>query len=220
MSRDDRHLDRRSVLKAIGSTAAVGAGLGAASSSAAAIETRNRLLRSYSDEQRLQSAFQEHAGGLRRALADEGIVAEDFDFGELSFEIDAEVSGLEPAAQDGLAGVTAVERNGVQTALGIVSASTDTHDLALFVQPELERAYALVEPKAGDERFLATDLGVQPTGDCFYTECTNDCCADATAIEQEWQCRLDRSGNCTDCEITGTSCNCHDCDCTTDLCHE
>lgn len=216
MRNDSNQIGRRNVLKMLGSTAAAGVSVAATSGTAVATETRNRLVRAYSDERRLRAAFQQHGEGLRRTLVDEGVVPEDFDFGTLTFDLDSDVSSLEPAARDGLAGVTAVEREGVYSALGIASASSATHDIALFVQPEREKAYALVEPKAGDEQLLATDSGAQLTGDCFYTTCTNECCADATAIEDQWSCRIDGSGNCTDCEVTGTSCNCPDCSCPAD----
>lgn len=209
MSSDDEQFDRRSVLKTIGATAVVGAGLGAASGTVTALKTKQQLTRSYSDEGRLRTAFQRHGDDLRATLVDEGFVGENFDFGSVEFELDAEVTGLEPKADDRLAGVTAIREEGTFTAFGMASTSSDTHEVALFVQPERETAYALVEPKDADDRFIVTDAGVSPTGTCDDTDC-GTCCTENYRTWKNYEC--DAYCNCS---VVETDCgsNCFDCDC-------
>lgn len=221
MLRNDNHLDRRSVLKTVGSAAAAGIGLAATGGTAGAVETTHRLERAYSDERRLRIAFQQHGEGLRQTLVDEEIVADDFDFDALDFEIDEEVNGLEAKADDRSATVTAHPVEGQMTAIGVVTASTETHDVRLYVQPERDEAYAIVEPEGGDQRFIATESDFEPSS-CGWTECTTSCCSEDTATKEYWECYVDGSGNCTECFIDDTACSCHDCaSCDTDgLCPE
>lgn len=214
MTENTNQFDRRSVLKTIGATAAVGGGLGAITGNVAATETEGRLERAYHDELRLRVAFERHGAGLRETLVEAGFVDESFDFGTVEFELDPTVNGAEPASEDRLAGVTAVEREGVPTALGAVSTSSDTHDIALFVQPERDEAYATVEPKDGDERFVVTESDVSPSA-CVYSECTSDCCGEGEAYREHYECY---DTDCRECYVTGKSCNCSDCRCADPAC--
>lgn len=207
MSPRDTAFDRRSVLKTMGSAAIVGAGLVGSSGSAGAIETKRRLTRTYSVESRLQAAFAQHGQGLVASLVENGIVSADFDLDSVEFAIDEEVTGLEPTAQDRLAGVTAIREDGTYTAFGMASTSSETHDIALYVQPEREEAYAIVEPKAGDERLIVTESGVTPAG-CKGSEC-GYCCDPENRTLKKYQC----DSTCTDCWVSSSSCSCADLAC-------
>lgn len=204
MSRNDSEFDRRSVLKTIGATAFAGAGLGAATGSASAVESKRRLTRGYRDEFRLRTAFEQHGAGLRAALVDAGFVADDFDFGSVDFELDANVTGLEPTSDDRRAGVTAVYEDGTPTAFGMVSTSSDAHEISLYVQPERDEAYALVEPKAGDDRFIVLESGVTPQG-CSYQSC-GSCCDSGYSTLKTYNC----DPNCQNCSLYDTDCGCSD----------
>jgi hypothetical protein len=204
MSGNDKHLDRRSVLKAIGTTAVVGAGLGSVTGSAVAQSEADQLARNYDDETRLRFAFEQHAGGVRQTLVDEGIVAEDFDFGTLEFDLDSGAKGLEPTAEDRLAGVTGLV-DGPTSAFGFVSTSSDTHEISLYVQPERDDAYALVEPLGGGERLLVQESSVSPTG-CTYTECQNECCTEDYKEKYYYDC----DSNCQNCVVYDQDCSCKD----------
>lgn len=211
MSSDDNRLDRRSVLKTIGSAAVAGVGVSATTGTVAAVQTKRRLTRAYSDETRLRFAFEQHGEGLRQTLVDEGFVAEDFEFGALDFDVDPEVIGVEPTADDRLAGVAAITQDGTATAFASVSTSSDTHDISLFVQPERDEAYALVEPKGGGDRVLVTEDEVSPQG-CSYEGCTTDCCGgDKEAYYKTWDC----DSNCENCKVVDASCTCETCECAT-----
>lgn len=208
MRDNDKQFDRRSVLKTIGATAMVGAGLGATSGSAAARAPDDELARAYADETRLRFAFAQHGEGLRQRLVEAGFVAEGFDFGSLRFEIDERVTGLEPTAENRLAGVMATVGEGTPTAVGMASTTSDTHEIALFVQPERDEAYALVEPKGGGDRLVVTENEVSPRG-CTGKTCTDSCCGDGIAYEETYECNSD----CTDCWVTDRSCGCDNCEC-------
>jgi len=207
MSRHDTRPTRRNVLRRLGAAAAVGAGLGATTGTATAIETKHRLSQAYSDEEELRAAFERHGDGLRDALVAEGVVGSNFDFGDLAFDVDPDETGLEPSAADGVAGVTAFREDGEFTAFGSVSTSTDTHELALFVQPQRGKTYALAEPKAGDRRIGVTESGTS-TESCQYTECES-CCDENYRTEKTYDCCIEECC----CVVIDSSCECFDCDC-------
>ncbi|WP_128478423.1 hypothetical protein [Halorussus pelagicus] len=205
MPRKSIPIDRRTMLKRIGTTAAVGAGLVSTTGGAAATaREKARLVGEYHDERALRSAFERHGRDLRETLVDEGFVPEDFEFRALDVGLDSEVTGLEPTAADSLAGVTAIREEGTTTALATVSASSSTHELALFVQPERETAYALVEPKSGGDRLLVDESGVTPTG-CRYQTCGSSC-ADNYSTLKNYNCDV----NCRNCKVYDTECACPD----------
>ena len=208
MSEENSGFDRRSVLKALGTTAMVGAGLGAAAGSGAARVDDDEFAKAYADETRLRFAFAQHAEGVRRTLADEGFVAEDFDFWSLRFDIDEDVEGIDPTTDDRVAGVSSLLDHGEPTAFGMVSTSSDTHEISLYVQPHRDEAYALVEPKGGDERFIVKDSEVTPQG-CTYKSCSNDCCSDLTSYRYQYDCGSD----CRDCVVYRKWCECEDSTC-------
>lgn len=209
MSRNNERFDRRTLLKTIGSTAVAGIALGATSGAAAAVETDDRLARAYSDERRLKIAFQQHGEDLRTTLVDEGFVSEDFDFGALSFDIDESATGLDPTDEDHVAGVTSTTQEGTTTAFASVSTSSDTHEISLFVQPERDKAYALVESKASGERVMVFDSDVSPAG-CLKDKCTSDSCSTCYSVRETYDCGDDCQTNCT---LVDTNCDCKSCSC-------
>jgi len=201
---DSNRLDRRSVLKALGTTAAVGTGLAASTGSAAA-----QVARAYGDESSLRAAFEAHGGDLRDTLVAEGIVRDERVFGDLAVDLDDEVAGLEPTAADSLAGVTGVREGGTTTALGAISTSSDTHDIALYVQPQRGEAYARVTPKGGGDTFLVNGDGVSPEG-CEYTECVDegDCTSSYCYTKKKY---YSCDSNCRNCSVYKTDCSCYVC---------
>jgi len=205
MSDDTGRLDRRTVLKALGTTAAVGTGLAAGTVSAAAEKIKQGLASEYTDEEALREAFERHGDGLLAQLHDAGMVDESFDFQSLALDVDIDVTGLAPTASDGVAGAAAVRERGTFTALGVASTSSDTHDIALYVQPQRGEAYARVTPKGGGNTYRVSGDGVSPSG-CLKTECGSSCstCYDTTKY-------YDCDDNCENCSLYDTDCSCCDC---------
>jgi hypothetical protein len=201
---DSNRLDRRSVLKALGTTAAVGTGLAASTGSAAA-----QVARTYGDESSLRAAFEAHGGDLRDTLVAEGIVSEDFAFGDLSFSIDPDATGLAPTAEDGLASVGVSSGNGPTSALGVVSTSSDTHDISLYVQPQRGEAYARVVPQDGGDTLKVSGDGVTPEG-CEYTKCVDDgdCTSSYCYTKKEY---YSCDSSCNNCSQYDWDCSCYVC---------
>lgn len=206
MSDENDRFDRRTVLKSIGTAALAAGGLGAAGGSAAAIETQGRLADAYADEDRLLAAFERHGDGLRRTLVEAGFVDAEFEYADLDFEVEGGVASLEPTSADGLAEVTAMEERGTTTALGIVSTSSDTHEISLYVQPQRDETYAFVESKGGGEEFVASRDGVEPQN-CVYTTCdfSESCPSTDYNITKEIHCAAPL---CDRCWVYSTSCGC------------
>lgn len=206
MPGSDDQFDRRSVLKILGATAVAGAGLGVASGLGAARTRKDAHARAYADERRLRTVFAQHGEGLRQTLVDEGVLPRDFDFGSVSFDVDDDVRSLEPVGEDRHASVTAHDVRGTRTAILALSKRTDSHDVTLYVQPERDEAYAVVEPQDSDERFVATEDAVT-TADCDFDVCTNSCCDSYSATEEHWDCQ-EEAGGCGNCYVTDLGCNC------------
>lgn len=204
MSQDDA-FNRRSILKGIGGAAASGAAL--ATSGVAAAEEPD-LERQYADRTSLLGAFREHAADLPATLAEADVVTEEFDFDRLAVEFDPDVTGMQPTDADGRAGVTVTQARGPRSALGMISTSTDDHEITLYVQPQREKSYAIVEPKDGGDDFVVHDDGdVSPLA-CVYSECTCERCYNPNGVGyyvlEDFSCDV----NCRNCVVTGTSCEC------------
>lgn len=200
--------DRRTVLKTATSAALFGLGTAATSGSASAAETKRRLAASYADESSLRTAFERHGDEVVAQLRDAGIVDESFDLGSVEFEVDGAVTGMEPSADDRLAGVTAASPDGTFTALGMLSTSSDSHEIALYVQPERGLAYARATPHDGGDTLKVTTDGVSPEG-CAYTECESGCDSyDCYDQKNYYSC----DSNCENCSIYDTDCSCCICD--------
>jgi hypothetical protein len=202
-------LDRRTVLKAIGASAAATAGLAALTGGAAAdAAAKQALADTYADEESLRTAFEAHGGDLRDALVAEGVVSSDFAFGDLELDVRADRDGVEAAATDGLAAVTGAHVDGTTTAFGVASTSSDTHEVRLVVQPQRGEAYAFVEPHGSDDRVLVSGDGVAPAS-CQYDRC-KECCDTDTAAEYQYYCTDDY---CENCYLDEIKCQCSDSTC-------
>lgn len=207
MAGKSNSFDRRTVLKTATTAALFGLGTAASSGSASAAETKRRLAASYADEDSLRSAFQRHGVGVVSQLRDAGIVDESFELDSIEFEIDSGLTGMEPSADDRLAGVTAARPDGTFTALGMISTSSDSHEIALYVQPERGLAYARATPYDGGDTLKVTADGVSPEG-CAYTECESGCSSDCYDQKNYYSC----DSNCENCSIYDTDCSCCVCD--------
>jgi len=204
MPRNDS-FDRRSVLKTIGGAAAGGMALAATGTASA---ERAELEQEYADSTSLREAFREHAADLPAALAEAGVVTGEFGFGDLDVEIEESATRVQPTDADGRAGVTVVQANGPRTALGMISTSTDAHEVTLYVQPQRERSYAIVEPTEDGDDFVVHDDGEVEPLQCLYEECTCEYCYHPDGfgynVLEQYRCNI----NCNDCVVEGTSCEC------------
>lgn len=205
---EENTFDRRNVLKHIGGAAA--GSLAVASSGLASAENAE-LEERYAGREGLLDAFGEHAADLPPALAEAGVVSEEFDFDRLDFEVDPDATKMKPTDADGRAGVTVVRGSGTPTALGMVSTSADDHEISLYVQPQRGESYAFVEPKGDGDRFVVTDDDEVTTLGCTYKSCTCERCYNPQGVmwyyEEEYHCNT----SCTDCWVEGKECTCTSC---------
>ncbi|USZ68581.1 hypothetical protein NGM10_02290 [Halorussus salilacus] len=206
---EENTLNRRNVLKQLGGAAA--GSLAIASSGVASAEKPD-LEERYAGRASLREAFRDHAADLPAALADAGVVSEEFDFEQVDFAVDPDATKVRPTDADGRAGVTVVAASGPRSALGMISTSTDDHDISLYVQPQREESYAFVEPKDDGDRFVVTDDGDEVTTlECTYKSCSCERCYNPDGVmyyyEEEYRCNTD----CTDCFVEGTECICTSC---------
>lgn len=204
--REGVNFDRRTVLKTASAAAVVGAGTAASSTSAAAMRTKQELAAAYADEGELRAAFEQHGDDLVDALHESGVVDASFGLDDLAFDLDGDVTGLDPTDPDRLAGVTAVKEGGTFTAFGMVSTSSDTHEIALYVQPERGVAYARAEPKDGGDPFLVSGDGVSPEG-CYIDQCGDACSCCCWVTRKTYSC----DSNCENCYLYDTDCSCNVC---------
>lgn len=204
MSQDDS-FDRRHILKAIGGAAAGGASLAA---SGVASAERSELEKRYDDRASLLDAFREHAADLPAALADAGVVDEEFDFERLDVEVDPAATKVRPTDDDGRAGVTVTQARGPRSALGMISTSTDDHGITLYVQPQRDESYAVVEPEGDEDDFAVRDDGDVTVLQCMGSECTCERCYNPNGVGYYLLEELTCDVNCRNCVVTGTSCEC------------
>lgn len=202
---------RRGVLRAVGTGAAISVGLGTTGSATARPNrlsgVQRELKSSYLDPTATKEAFLDNAEGVLETLAERdflerGAVEE--------LPLDTFQRPDEYANADG-AHVTALRKNGVDTAHIVVSKETPTHEVEVVVQPELDRAYARTIPQdGGDPTFVASTDDVSPEGYCWWeTDCKAECCVvdgDCRATEYERSCC--EQGGLTDCDYWGPTGNC------------
>lgn len=183
-------LDRRSLLRTAAMTSAASAGL--ANSVAArdgsdpsrdgklpperiddvrATEIRSR----YDSPEMIRQTVETHADGLLNNLSEQGILdsgsvedlpLEEFKEGRRT---------LVPADDPRGVGIDAVRIDGKDTALITVSANTEDENLSIYVQPEREKSYSIVDRDDGN--LLFSSAGICKTGTwekhpCQHPGCT------------------------------------------------
>lgn len=172
----DEGIDRRTVLKAVGTSAVAGIALsGNASAESVQHGEIERVEAAYDDEVRARWALDAHAQPVLAALAEKGVLERE-SVTELEFS-ERTVKGL---AKDGQA-----------TAQITAEAQTDDGHVEFFVRPETGRAYATV---FGEEQTytLESPAGrdVVTQDDCWYEHrCkANSNCTSLNCVYQERYC--------------------------------
>ncbi len=146
------NLNRRSLLRGLGTTAVAMAGMSgtAAANSTNAIDVaRNR----FADRDERERAFREHGQDLleelsRRSLLESASVSE--------LPLDTYVANerlFEDESEDGTSVTVLTSKDDVQTALLMSVKNTPTHTIRFYVKPETDESYALVRSKTDGEEF-------------------------------------------------------------------
>lgn len=203
-------IDRRSLLKGIGATATATAMVGTASAQSASIsefqsEEREELEAEYTPE-RSRKAVAQYANEVARQLADHGYVDRPT---VNAFDLDTFYENetlLDPEDErEGMA-VTTIKEDGELTAHVMVSKTTDSHGIGLYVQPQLDRAYALVEALDGsesdvltaaeegafaqDEVSTSSHSGCELGHCCYHWQCSDDGCAQEPCSPDDSACTI------------------------------
>lgn len=188
---NDTHdeLDRRSMLRAVGTSAITGIAL-TGNAAAQQRTTRKQLqqIRStYDDPSAVEQAIRTTAGGLLSNLSERGLLSE----GTVS-ELDVDDADVKTVHIDGIASA----RIGVTTTI-------DSHDLTVVVFPEAEQSRAYVDPADGEAYGLTADGSVTTSNDCCcYNEykCSDVLCEDNPSLLYPYQ---SYSRECCECPCGG-----------------
>lgn len=140
----DKDINRRNVLRMIGSSAAIAGGLGIGSAAGKQGEERNGrrkdLEKKYRNERRVRRVVRYEAQEVLEELAERGIIGKPsidiFDFDDESLDVNAVTT-----------------KDDVQTAHIRLSKTNAEYNLTLHVQPEAGKSYALVKSKDTGEEF-------------------------------------------------------------------
>lgn len=210
----DDGIDRRSVLRGLAATGTAAIGVTAASGSAAAEVYRTK--RKLEDPEAARATFARRTSEVRRELADRGIVESD-SVDEFSFEprLEPEAVVSETADFEGYDVAADTEHD---TAHLSVSKNTGRYQLAVYVRPGEERAYAVVEDTRNDERFAivpdAESVRLESASYCLENYCAG-CCEYNDGYRREFHrdCFYEPQFGCV-CETTSTDCTgCSGMDC-------
>lgn len=114
--------------------------------------------------------------------------------------------------------VDAVEFGGEETAIISTSANVLGHSISVYVQPERDHSYALIEDPDGDSEIVYSSGGDHccPYGRTYYEACSPTGCGDFSlvSIKRELYCCCWAREGCPEwcngytCEFVGTSCVC------------
>lgn len=219
------NISKREVLKRIGtltsgSLASTGSVLAERSDQTTNGE-RSPIEQQYLTENELKVAVRTHADGLLRELVERNLFTSS-SVGDLPLsQLDSDETHLPPDETKRKVAVTSVPMEEDRTALIMISENTPENAIGVYVQPEAEKAYAIVHPKANpSERYKidysSDEITVQDEYCEDKTECdTGDWCNGGCDTgcgyywEIEYECYRCDDGTQTSpccCDEVGTSC--------------
>ena len=225
---EDKTLNRREVLKKVGAVAVTPMILTGNASGRSSSEASRRapVEEQYLSQNALEAAIRTHAGELVRELAQRNLLASP-SVNDLPLEkFDVNETHLPPDEAERKVAVTSVpqDEGDERTALIMVSEATAKDRIGLYVQPEAEKAYAIVYPEddsAGSYKldYSTNEIIVQDQecpdkvecdeGEwCDFNQCLDDLgCGYYTEVHYECYFYVNPYGNggCK-CDETGTSC--------------
>ena len=231
--KDTTGVNRRTLLKGIGAAVAVSSG---ASSSVAAADGPNsqytpevhRYVEDAYTPSVIRETVEEQATDVITALAESGYIeaasTDEFDL-DTYYE---DKSLVRPEDRDEGTSVTTLVRDGKLTAHVMVSKNTPSHDIALYVQPEIDRSYAIIRSKTESNKEIVLDpkvgeTTVEPNCELGY------CCETTYCVDEQCSSVVCGSGSCywytyritadccpqpsgsTNCYEKGRSCDCSNC---------
>lgn len=236
MSGNNNDINRRSILKGIGTTAALSVSFVGSStakvrepaeaatsdafrefasdvSTDVDAETHEKLVGKYRDPATVEAAFRGSVEPILAELADRGYL-ESASLAPFEFDSVEEDVLLTPTdAADG-AGVTTIEHEEGATAHLMATTRSENHRVAIYRQPELDNTYAMVQGDDGGVFFHDMGSGeVSPAEDCGWEalNCTNSWCdyGDPPYCEEyQRYCCYGPNYEDKDCNSTRYACSC------------
>lgn len=176
-------------------------------------EQRSKSIRDRFDVESVRETIDERASSVLQELAKRDLIAEP---SVSALDIDA-ISPPEVLAEKGHgANVSAIEVDGELTPHVYAVKRTNTHRIGVFVQPEAERAYAIVKPSDDNPDFVVDGSSddVETQSICETEMYCSGCCCDHGSCgcytnhvyERECCKESDGSTTCYDGERTGGCC--------------
>lgn len=236
MSRENKDVDRRSILRGIGTTAALSVSFTGTATARVSdpeeaaetdafrefaadvstdvdAETQAELVAEYADPESVEAAFRGNVDPILETLADEGYL-ESASLSAFAFEDVAEDRTLTPTDAATGAGVTAIEHEEGATAHLMATTRSEDHRVAIYRQPHLDNTYAMVQGEDGGVFFH--DMGDDDVGtaqDCGWEglNCTNSWCDfgdPAYCEEYQRYCCYGPNYEDKDCTDTRYACSC------------
>ncbi len=173
MSRDESKMDRRSVLKSIGTGAALLSATGissAAERSTIDLDTKAELVGRYEADSLTDETVESHLQSELDFLAAEGVVDEaTLDRLPTNTHIEEREGLRADEDREGFA-ITAVEGEGDPTAHVAVKFTDGEDDIALYSQPERDESYAIVQDSSGEKAIYKAS-----SGRVFDSGCDGNC---------------------------------------------
>lgn len=208
MSNDSNNsISRRRVLEGLGTGAAALGTIGSASarqSNELESATRRSLARRYESPSLSRTLVADHGRETLEMLAEHGYL-EDASVDRLPLDTHFEErTAIRPESPRNGFAVTAIEADGVATAHITVSFATESHDVALYVQPERGTSYAVVVEESGREVFVHPEATEPMDDDCSYNYTCGDVC---DSYGRQWNIE-EKCCPGLGCETTGRTCSC------------
>lgn len=219
---DENRIKRRAILSGIGTTAAIATGAAGVSATEKKSSSTGKAQKKYKDQSAQKQVFRKHAGKVISELAQRNLVQSaslsEFEIGTFHEEktrMEAQESN------DGVAATAFKTEDGDVTPLVMLAKNTATHTIRIYVKPELQESYALVQAKQTGEKFAIdpskekTELEATATCNDFYLcgdQCHNSCLVGGTYMDQAeyYSCYEETPDQCS-CYLEGTSCGGEDC---------
>lgn len=185
------------MLRRIGASAGIGSLSGTAqanqSKTTFTIEEKKELVDKYADADAVRKAVKEHGEDVLNALNDRGYTSFSDSTGlDVSSYREDDYLELAPEVPTRGFGVSAYNKGGTLTAHIMVSQHNSEYNYGIYVQPEVERAYAIVSVGKDEGKVLVDPAASQPpTNDSTCPDCD-----ESILCEEEYRCGSLCDSNC------------------------
>jgi hypothetical protein len=231
---DETSVERRSILKNLGAAGAGGiaasSGLAAASSSGRAdpADVAKRKRQKYKKSKNAKKAVRKHGMSVLKELHERDFIRNPSVATLALNRFFSDIRGMDAEFEEEGYGLTTFANEGDEflTSLLLISKNTDTHRMALYVQPERQKSYAIVQPDDGD-RFMISpsrETVKLQSGSCSDRSYCGATCKCVNSGRQSYsnyvteECYWDPYVERCYCNQTGSECGGNGCSCSLQYC--